>query len=159
MKTNSTNLPAINRSAETFGDVMSRRLCHLDSKDLCAEARRKTGLEDFGEPPVEPILSVLVNSLEHEADLHPFGRFLMRIHLLDLLKTRLQLVEAWKRHPEVLKSPIARPIFITGMPRSGSTFLHELMGTDPSLRVPRVWETMFPFQRTKRTRAGMIRGF
>jgi Sulfotransferase family len=60
----------------------------------------------------------------------------MRTHLLDLLKTRLRLVDAWKRQPhdEVESSPIARPIFITGMPRSGSTFLHELLAADPALR-------------------------
>jgi hypothetical protein len=70
----------------------------------------------------------------------------MRTHLLDLLKTRLRLVDAWKRQPqdEVDSSPIAQPIFITGMPRSGSTFLHELLAADPALRAPRVWEVMFP---------------
>jgi hypothetical protein len=68
------------------------------------------------------------------------------MHLLDLLKTRLRLVDAWKRQSQedAESSPILRPIFITGMPRSGSTFLHELLGADPALRVPRVWEVMFP---------------
>jgi hypothetical protein len=105
-----------------------------------------TGLEDFGAPPIEQALSVLVESLEREANLHPVGRFLMRTHLLDLLTTRLRLVDAWKSQPEedVESSPIARPIFITGMPRSGSTFLHELLAADPALRAPRVWEVMYP---------------
>jgi hypothetical protein len=68
------------------------------------------------------------------------------MHLLDLLKTRLRLVDAWKRQPrdDLASSPIARPIFITGAPRSGSTFLHELLAADPALRAPRVWEVMFP---------------
>ncbi len=70
----------------------------------------------------------------------------MQTHLLDLLKTRLRLVDAWKRQPpeDVESFPIARPIFITGMPRSGSTFLHELLAADPDLRAPRVWEVMLP---------------
>ena len=70
----------------------------------------------------------------------------MRMHLLDLLKTRLRLADAWKRQPQagVEFSPIARPIFITGTPRSGSTFLHELLAADSALRAPRVWEVMFP---------------
>jgi hypothetical protein len=52
------------------------------------------------------------------------GRYLMRMHLLDLLKTRLRLVDAWKNEPReaVESSPIGRPIFITGTGRSGSTF-------------------------------------
>jgi hypothetical protein len=48
---------------------------------LRAEAMRRSGLEDFGDPPIEPALSILVNSLELEADLHPLGRFLLRVHL------------------------------------------------------------------------------
>jgi Sulfotransferase family len=56
------------------------------------------------------------------------------------------LTHAWNRQPQedVESSPIARPIFITGAPRSGSTFLHELLAADPALRAPRVWEVMFP---------------
>jgi LPS sulfotransferase NodH len=83
--------------------------------------------------------------LNNEANLHPLGRFLMRTHLLDLLKTRLELIDAWKKQSEAVSaSPIARPIFITGMPRSGSTFLHELLAADPAVRAPRIWEVMFP---------------
>jgi Sulfotransferase family len=111
-------------------------------------------LKDLGDPPVEPALSILVNSLEHQADLHPLGRFLMRIHLLELLETRLRLVGLWTRRSEALAvSPVQRPIFITGMPRSGSTFLHELLAADPENRAPRVWEVMFPLPDQKRVRS------
>ena len=128
-----------------LGDRLSRRLWLLQSKALCAEARRRTRLEDFGDPPIEPALSILVNSLELEADLHPLGRFLMRVHLRELLETRLRLAHARSGKLEALEaSVIERPIFITGMPRSGSTFLHELLAQDPNNRAPRVWEVMFP---------------
>jgi hypothetical protein len=138
----------------TLGDGLSRRLWPLQSEALCAEARRRTGLEDFGDPPIEPALSILVNSLELQADLHPLGRFLMRVHLLELLKTRLRLVQAWSRRSEALAaSLIQRPIFITGMPRSGSTFLHELLAEDPENQVPRVWEVMFPLPVQNRARS------
>jgi Sulfotransferase family len=127
------------------GDSLSRRLWLLQSEALCAEARRRTGLEDFGDPPIESALSTLVNSMELQADLHPLGRFLMRVHLLGLLETRLRLVRAWSERSHArLGLPIQRPIFITGMPRSGSTFLHELLAEDPENRAPRVWEVMFP---------------
>src|ERR1700739_1370792 len=123
------------------GDSLSRRLWLLQSEALCAEAGRRTGLEDFGDPPIEPALSTLVNSLELQADLHPLGRFLMRVHLLDLLETRLRLVQALSARSGALgASLIQRPSFITGMQRSGSTFLHELLAEDPENRVPRVWE-------------------
>ncbi len=137
---------AANRDADepaVRGD-WARRLWPFDGEALSAKARRATGLEDFGAPPIDQPLSVLADSLEREAALHQLGRFLMRTHLLDLLTTRLRLVEAWKQQPQAEAESVARPIFITGTPRSGSTFLHELLAADPALRAPRVWEVMFP---------------
>ncbi len=138
-------LKAWEAGSRRFGDGLSRRLWLLQSEALCAEARRRTGLVHFGDPPIEPALSILVNSLELQADLHPVGRFLMWVHLRGLLETRLRLNHAWSGQSEALNaSLIQRPIFITGMPRSGSTFLQELMAEDPENRTPRVWEVMFP---------------
>jgi LPS sulfotransferase NodH len=135
-----------------LGDRLSRRLWMLQSEALLAEAKRRTRLEDFGNPPIEPALSILVKSIELEADLHPLGRFLTRVHLRELLETRLRLAQAWSRKLEALDdSLIQRPIFITGMPRSGSTFLHELLAEDPENRVPRVWEVMFPIPAASRS--------
>lgn len=143
--TPTTNTVSRRASWAALGNAVSRRLWLLEGEGLCAEARRRTGLEDFGDPPIEPALSVLVNSLEGEADLHPLGRFLMRVHLRGLLETRLRLASAWSRQLAALEcSPIQRPVFITGMPRSGSTFLHELLAEDAFNRAPRVWEVMFP---------------
>src|SRR6266446_10726681 len=87
----------------SMGDRLSRRLWSLKSGTLCEEARRRTGLRDFGDPPIEPALSILVNSLEVEADLHPLGRFLIRAHLRELLETRLRLAQAWRRGSEALE--------------------------------------------------------
>jgi hypothetical protein len=138
----------------TLGDRLSRRLWMLQSEALCAEARHRTGLEDFGDPPIEPALSILVNSLEAEADLHPLGRLFMHVHLREILETRLRLTQAWNRRSEDLEARlIQRPLFITGMPRSGSTFLHELLAEDPENRVPRVWEVMFPVPSRHRVRS------
>ncbi len=138
------------RQRSSLGDTISRKFWFLDSRDLCAAARRSTGLNDFGDPPVEPALSLLTNSLEQEANLHPLGRFLIRVHLRGLLETRLRLADLWRQRAEGLTSaPIERPIFITGMPRSGSTFLHELLSEDPDHRTPRVWEVMFPIPKSK----------
>src|SRR5690242_1328124 len=115
-----------NGRRSSLGDKLSRSFWGLDSEELCATARRRAGLSDFGEPSLESVLSTLVHSLEAEADLHPLGRFLMRVHLLGLLETRLRLADTWREHQEALQlEPVTRPVFIVGMPRSGSTFLHE----------------------------------
>jgi LPS sulfotransferase NodH len=130
---------------KTLGSDVSRWLWLLESDSLCTEARRRTRLENFGDPPIEPALTVLVKSLETEADFHPLGRFFMRVHLRELLETRLRLTQTWSGPADLPEtSVIEQPIFITGIPRSGSTFLHELLAEDPENRAPRVWEVMFP---------------
>jgi len=129
---------------ENLGDKISKRLWFLDSEKLCARARRRTGLEEFGGPPVDEPLQILTDSLEREANLHPLGRSLLRIHLQSLLETRLRLNEEWRKKSHLADIPILPPIFVTGMPRSGSAFLHELLAEDPANRAPRVWEVMFP---------------
>ena len=136
----------------------SRWLCSLESRKLISGARSRTRLHDFGEPAIEPALSVLLNSLEGDADLHPLGRCLIRLHLQRILETRLLLAQFWKtRGAEIEAEPIERPIFIVGMPRSGSTFLHELLAADPENRAPRVWEVMFPVPDKKGSRADIRR--
>ncbi len=128
-----------------LADWLSRWLWPLDGKKLIAAAKGRIGLEDFGSPPLEPAFSILLNSLEQEANLHPLGRLLMRFHLQDLLETRLRLEATWRGKLEALAGErLEKPVFIVGMPRSGSTFLHELLAEDPDNRAPRVWEVMSP---------------
>jgi len=128
-----------------LGDRASRGLWFLDADELRTVAQRHTGLSSFGDSSMHRPLSILTDSLERESNLHPLGRFLMRMHLKGLLETRLRLIDAWRgREGTVFSTPVRRPLFITGMPRSGSTFLHELLSEDPANRAPRVWEVMFP---------------
>lgn len=149
------------KPAWNLAERLSRRLCSLCSEELCAAAQRRTGLTDFGPAALEPALSILSRSLDAEADLHPLGRFFMRTHLQGLLENRLRLEDLWKRERKWLDiASIDRPVFIVGMPRSGSTFLHELLAEDPQNRSPRVWEVMFPLaasSRNHRDKARAIR--
>jgi Sulfotransferase family len=120
---------------------------HPDAPALQKGVQERTGLVDFGIPPLEVPLSVLMRSLAEEANLHRLGRFLASVHIRDLLETRLRLVESWKYWDGLEAEPVQQPIFVTGMPRSGSTFLHELLSLDSSNRAPRVWEVMYPLRK------------
>jgi hypothetical protein len=89
-------------SVEELGRHSESAVLPLHAEALCAEARQRTGLADFGDPPLEPALSTLVNSLDLQADLHPLGRFLMRIHLgacsrldCDSLRGGVSTVRPW----------------------------------------------------------------
>ncbi len=116
----------------------------LNHERLIAQALRRAKHTDFGDPPVEEPLRRLLESLDAEARLTLIGRFSVRQYLLEMLKTRLELVGTWARTPAIQAQPLRRPIFITGMARSGTTFLHNLLAQDPANRAPRIWEVMFP---------------
>src|ERR1043166_3842541 len=134
-------------------EAAGRKLWPLDRDQLRAAVSRQTGLNGFRDSAIESRLSLLTRSIDHEANLHPFGRFLARIHLRDLLTTRLLLEETWRTSCAGFdKEPIGPPIFITGMPRSGSTYLHELLAQDPNSRAPLVWEVMSPLPTSARWR-------
>jgi hypothetical protein len=140
----SNRCPAQSGLSSRWSDAASAKLWSLEGDRLCAAARRRTGLTDFGDPAIESRLAILAKSIQREADLHPLGRFLAWIHLRDLLRTRLLLEDTWKGYAGFETVPVRRPIFITGMPRTGSTFLHELLAQDPGNRAPLVWEVMSP---------------
>jgi len=116
----------------------------LAPADLIVLARRRAGLSDFGGEPFEHALAVLVDSYNREAALSLFGRFAARWDVLRFLGNLLRLRAAEQSDPGILDQAIDRPIFITGLPRSGTTFLHSLLAEDPDNLAPLCWETIYP---------------
>lgn len=120
-------------------------IVRLDSESLLQAARKSAGLSDFGHDRFREPLERLVESLESEAQLTILGRIIARRDLLRLLEGRLRHVDLRKQHREIEWERIERPLFILGMPRTGTSILHELLAQDPQNRVPMSWEVMFPF--------------
>jgi hypothetical protein len=121
-----------------------RRWLRLEPAVLVGAARRRAGWDDFGTPAVYEPLARLLESIEGEAQLNLMGRIAAREDLMRMLVNRLELERDRQRHPEIAAEEIRRPLFITGLPRSGSTLLHSLLAQDPTSRVPLNWETMYP---------------
>lgn len=115
------------------------------AEDLTRLACRRSGLNDFGDWSFEEPLAVLLKAYEQEANLGTFGRLGVRWDMLRFLSNLLRLCDEEKKAPAIRAEPIDRPIFILGLPRSGTTFLHNLMALDPTNRVPRCWETIYPY--------------
>ena len=115
---------------------------HVDS--LLETAASATGLGDFGNDDFREPLAVLTDSLERESDASLVGNILARGDLLNLLENRLRVVGAFGSDPALAKQEISRPIFIVGLPRSGTSILHELLALDPRLRAPLSWEAHSP---------------
>jgi len=120
-------------------------LVRLDADSLLQSARKNASLTDFGHDSFRAPLERLVASLESEAQLTLLGRVIARRDLLRLLENRLRQVDLRKQHREINWERIERPLFILGLPRTGTSILHELMAQDPANRVPMTWEVMHPF--------------
>ncbi|HQR04909.1 MAG: sulfotransferase [Proteobacteria bacterium] len=116
----------------------------LAPERLIAAAQQQTLLTDFGAGPFLGEMEILVDALEREARLSSLGRILARDYLLKSLKTQLQIQDWFNRHPEIADQPIVAPVFIIGMPRTGTSILHELMALDDHNRVPQSWEVNAP---------------
>jgi hypothetical protein len=108
------------------------------------EATRAAGAEDFGpEPFFEPMRRIL-SSLESEAQLSWLGRTIARREMLRVLRARLGLVAARRTHPEIARVDVHQPIVVVGLPRTGSTILHDILAPDPAHRAPLTWECNEP---------------
>jgi hypothetical protein len=122
--------------------AFSRFLCADDLVDRC---RRATGLSDFGSAPFRDGLQVFLQACRDEAHLSLFGLSATRWDVRRLLTNLLRLRQEELRAPEILQERIERPLFITGMPRSGTTFLQSLLMADETNRTPRVWQVIHPY--------------
>lgn len=100
----------------------------------------------MGDPLFLEPLRILTRSIREEAELHELGMRRAHRRLLDGLSARLQLVAARRRDPGIADEPVTRPIFVIGLPRAGTTFLHSLLSKDPAHRSPSTWEMRVPSQ-------------
>lgn len=116
----------------------------LDPDELIRIARRRTGLRDFGDTAFIGPLTRLLKSCSAESALSVVGRSATRWDIVRFLSNLLTIQAACTRNPSIEATPVHRPIFITGLPRSGTTFLHRLMLLDEANRAPAVWETISP---------------
>jgi Sulfotransferase family len=131
--------------ADAAADALGllRRPLRVDA--LLALASRRNGLDDFGDTDfVDPLERLLAACVE-EASLSLVGRMATRWDVVRFLSNLLRFRAAEARQPHVLAQRIERPIFITGLPRSGTTFLHRLLLEDPINRAPLVWQTIYPY--------------
>ena len=116
----------------------------LEMQAVLAAAREKAGLADFGAEQFVPPLRALLQSLDSEAQLCAVGRYGQYTRIVDLLVNRLQFRDWVKRFPQILDEPIAPPIVIVGLMRTGTTMLQRLMACDQRFYTPLWYETRYP---------------
>ena len=135
---------AINRMG-AWGRRIGIGTSRINAEQLMEEATKKTGLSDFGDEDFMPGLQVLVQSLHDEARLSTIGRIAAKNFVLVRLEHRLQIIDYRKQRSEVAEQQIERPLFVLGLPRTGTTIFYELLAQDPNHRWPITYEVERPF--------------
>ena len=116
----------------------------LEPASLKQAATAETGLEDFGAADFEARLELLCRAMREEGGFNGAGVLQQHTFLAGLLKNRLLIEDLVTRHPEILDQRITAPVIICGLPRTGTTHLHNLMSADPALRSLPYWESLEP---------------
>lgn len=114
--------------------------------DILARAARRSGHHEFAWPgSAQAGLDALCADAETAADLSSLGRITLRKVLVDNAANRLHVEAGLAQRPDLLDAPIRRPVFILGLPRTGTTILFNLLAQDPDHRSPRTWEVDAPW--------------
>jgi hypothetical protein len=107
-------------------------------------ARAQTGLDNFGEEDFKEPLDRLCAALERDVTLSAAGHAFAFGMLVRLASNRLRIEDVIDRQPEILDIEIDRPLFIVGLPRTGTSHLTNLIAADPQMRSQRLWESLEP---------------
>ncbi|MEU6561920.1 sulfotransferase family protein [Nocardia nova] len=119
-------------------------------EDLHASATKACGLTDFGADDYLDALGVLLESYSRDADLTELGSKMNRYFLRGALVARALSEASWRANPSYSDTAITRPIFVTGLPRTGTTALHRLLAADPQHQALEMWLTELPQPRPPR---------
>jgi hypothetical protein len=129
-------------AGQSLNGSSRRRLLRAD--ELLESALRRRRRRDFSDRSFIRPFEHLLKSCNEEADLSVFGVRALRVDVLRCLRTLLSFDEIEADCPSVLARPIRAPVFITGMPRSGTTFLHRLILQDAGTIAPRLFQLVYP---------------
>ncbi|WPD21008.1 MAG: sulfotransferase [Candidatus Electrothrix scaldis] len=111
---------------------------------LMNKACQKVGLYDWGDTNFVAALRKLLNSFREEGGLNSYGWFFIHSFLTRYLCGRLLVQNQVKQYHEIKEEKIKQPLFIIGLPRTGSTLLQRLLSQAPSCRSLLYWEGLFP---------------
>src|SRR6266480_2937620 len=116
----------------------------LGGVELIETAARRFSLDDFGRGDCFEAIARLLESCHRESRLNLIGKIALRSDLLRILCSRLLMERDRHLYPGIARQEIREPLFIVGLPRSGTTLLHTLLAADPEHRAPLTWEVMTP---------------
>jgi hypothetical protein len=107
-------------------------------------AHAATGLRDFGSLYYREGLERTVDALNNEAELSEIGNAIQHATISNALIQRLKVEDTYAQHPEIDDEVVGGPVFVIGLPRTGTTALSQLVAADPQFRSLRMWESQAP---------------
>lgn len=128
-----------------FLGALGIRPFKLDAQKMLAKVCKKVNYKGEMPPQVLVGLEKLIASINQEAKVNTFGSLALKNVLERSLYNRLKVEQELAKNPSIEQVPITRPIFIIGMPRTGTTILHALLQQDPMHRAPLAWECLLPY--------------
>jgi hypothetical protein len=139
-------IPRYSAEAQQIRDMMASVApqCSLDFAVMHDRARADTGLVDFGPDDYRERLELYLSELR-DIDMHGPGIVNFYSQLVQWLKNRLLLADLLKRHPEIHDIEVLPPVVIAGLPRTGTTHLHNMLAAAPTFRSLPYWESVEPF--------------
>jgi hypothetical protein len=112
----------------------------VQTQNLITAAQLLTGLSSLGDENILEGLNHLVDAFNTEAGFNAGGAARVEAELIATLANRLRVEDYLARHPELLTRPIDRPMFVFGLPRTGTTLVINLLNEDPARRCFLRWE-------------------
>jgi len=103
-------------------------------EEVVEAARQQTGLTDIGDPAILEGLEVLLNAYAREANFTERGSAMAHNAVIAALVNRMRVEDWLQTHPELLDRPIEKPMFVFGLPRTGTTLAIDLLNADPARR-------------------------
>jgi hypothetical protein len=122
----------------------------MNTAELIEKAKQATGLSDLGNPKALVGLEILVKAAMEEAELSLTGGIRFSENLFTILSNRLRVVDYLKKKPELLQLPVEKPMFVFGLPRTGTTLTINLLSADPIRRCLLRWEALSPVPPAKK---------
>jgi hypothetical protein len=116
----------------------------LDFDKLIKKSRALTGSNNFGRDFNEEAVKILLDSINKEAQLNPFGKLMIREKLLGQLENRLWAEHWFEKHPEILAQEVLPIKLITGLQRTGTTKMQRLLSGFSGARSLKSWEALYP---------------
>ena len=115
----------------------------IDAASLIDKAREKSGLDDFGSDFWRKPMEIIFKDINEHTTLHPLGAFLYEQKVVQNLQNRLW-AQYWMKQDPSIQTALPPAVLITGLQRTGTTFMQRLLGSLPEFRGVMSWEIVNP---------------